>query len=258
MERKVDALGPTGVRVADRLTELRRARELTQGQLMERLRELGRPIAVAALSKIEKGLRRVDADDLIALALALDVSPNELLLPDPAHSDPEVELTPAKSMGVIDAWEWATHNPHATRGVFLSYARQDRLWAEWIAWTLQSVNVPVLLDVWDISPGANWSSVLESNLKSARCVIALLSSNYVSSEWARHEWTFAAAAGKRRLLPVRIEEFAMPRAFAQYQYVDLVSLSEDQVRQQLLESVKLFGERPQVARRQEVPAFPGS
>ncbi|WP_435211427.1 hypothetical protein [Streptomyces sp. bgisy034] len=75
---------------------------------------------------------------------------------------------------------------------------------------------------------------------------------------ARHEWTFVAAAGKRRLLPVRIEEFDMPKTFTQYQYVDLVSLPEDQVRQQLLESVKPFGERPHVARRQEMPEFPGA
>ncbi|MET9564305.1 TIR domain-containing protein [Streptomyces tauricus] len=257
MERKVEALGPTGARVADRLTELRRARELTQGQLTEKLRELGRPIAVAALSKIEKGLRRVDTDDLIALALALDVSPNELLLPDQLRSGPEVELTPAKSMGVIDAWQWATHNPDDARGVFISYAHQDRHWAEWITWMLKNAGVSVFNDS-DISPGANWRRVLESNLKSASCVIALLSSNYVSSDWASHEWMVAAAAGKRRLLPVRIEEFNMPRTFAQYQYVNLVSLPEGQARQQLLESVKLFGEHPQIARQYDVPRFPGA
>ncbi|MGW0775100.1 TIR domain-containing protein [Streptomyces sp. NPDC002835] len=257
MERKVEALGPTGARVADRLTELRRAQELTQGQLAEKLRELGRPIAVAALSKIEKGLRRVDADDLIALSLALGVSPNELLLPDPFFSDP-VELTPTKNMGAAEAWQWAAHNPEGARGVFISYARRDRDWAEWIAWTLKNAGILVRLDVWDLSPGMSWNSVLTNNIKNAKCVIALLSSNYVSSEWTRHEWTFAEAAGRRQLLPVCIEHFDMPKAFAQYQYLDLVSSSEEQARQQLLESVKLFGERPQVAGQSETPEFPGT
>ena len=257
MERKVEALGPTGARVADRLAELRRAQELTQGELAEKLRELGRPIAVAALSKIEKGLRRVDADDLIALSLALNVSPNELLLPDPLRTDP-VELTPTKSMGAAEAWEWVAQNPAGARGVFISYARRDKYWAEWIAWTLKSAGISVMLDVWDISPGMNWNSVLKRNITSARCVIALLSSNYISSEPARHEWTFAAAAGRRRLLPVCIENFDIPGPFAQYQFLNLVSKSEEYAREELLESVKLFGERPQVAQKPKAPEFPGA
>jgi hypothetical protein len=64
--------------VAVQARRLRRG--FTLGELEEKLRELGRPIPLPALSKIEKGQRRVDVDDLVALALALGVSPN-LLLP---------------------------------------------------------------------------------------------------------------------------------------------------------------------------------
>ena len=67
----MEALGPTGARVGRRLNELRRERGLTLGDLADKLKELGRPILLSALSKIEKGQRRVDVDDLVALALAV-------------------------------------------------------------------------------------------------------------------------------------------------------------------------------------------
>jgi hypothetical protein len=41
----------------------------------------GRPILPSGLSKIEQGQRAVDVDDLVALAIALQVNPNALLLP---------------------------------------------------------------------------------------------------------------------------------------------------------------------------------
>lgn len=47
--------------------------------LAERLAELGRPILPSGISKMEHGQRRVDADELIALASAFGVSPNRLL-----------------------------------------------------------------------------------------------------------------------------------------------------------------------------------
>jgi hypothetical protein len=47
--------------------------------LSDRLAEVGRPIVPSGLSKIELGNRRVDVDDLTALAAALDTIPNDLL-----------------------------------------------------------------------------------------------------------------------------------------------------------------------------------
>ena len=47
--------------------------------LSARLTTVGWPIPVAALSRLENGNRRVDVDDLFALANALDVSPIALL-----------------------------------------------------------------------------------------------------------------------------------------------------------------------------------
>lgn len=84
-------LGPVGGYVIRNISLLRG--RLTYKELSERLDQLGRRIPELGLSRIERGNRRVDADDLIALAIALDVSPAELLLPSDAGPDDEIELT---------------------------------------------------------------------------------------------------------------------------------------------------------------------
>ena len=113
--------GPTAARVATNVRALREARRLELTHLSERLERLGQPIGVPALSRLETGKRRVDVDDLVALALALDVSPARLLLPPPGRDqravtttpgttarDAEVQLTPGQSHTARDAWGWAT------------------------------------------------------------------------------------------------------------------------------------------------------
>ena len=101
-------LGPAGRQVIDNVRQLREARKLTYTELSAKLAQLGRPIPVLGLSRIEKGRRRVDADDLVALALALRVNPGALLLPrSVAAGDEQVALTPAAAYPAEDAWWWA-------------------------------------------------------------------------------------------------------------------------------------------------------
>ena len=74
-------LGPTGEHVAQTVGKFREARNLGYAALSRRLAALGRKIPPLALRRIEAGERRVDVDDLVALAVALDVTPLALLLP---------------------------------------------------------------------------------------------------------------------------------------------------------------------------------
>jgi 8-oxo-dGTP pyrophosphatase MutT (NUDIX family) len=102
-------LGPVGGYVIENLAQLRAERRLTYRQLADRLEQLGRPIPTLGLSRIEKGNRRVDVDDLVALAVALDVSPATLLLPSdtgiPDGGD-EVELTGRLRLSGYAARQW--------------------------------------------------------------------------------------------------------------------------------------------------------
>ncbi|WP_254704694.1 hypothetical protein [Rhodococcus pyridinivorans] len=66
--------------------------------MAERLAETDRPLAHNTLSEIERGARRCDVDDLVAIAVALDVGPLALLMPVSATKDELVQVTGAGSL----------------------------------------------------------------------------------------------------------------------------------------------------------------
>jgi transcriptional regulator with XRE-family HTH domain len=105
--KALDEIAAVGATVASNVQSLRKARGITLQALSDRLAELGRPIPIASLSKLEKRLRRVDADDLVALAIALDVSPVRLLLPGEPPEDRMVDLAPTERSNWVTAWLWA-------------------------------------------------------------------------------------------------------------------------------------------------------
>lgn len=75
-------------------------------ELSRQLHKEGRIIPPLGLSRIEAGLRRVDADDLVALAVALGVSPITLLLPVDTDQDGEVQITAARAAKAKRVWSW--------------------------------------------------------------------------------------------------------------------------------------------------------
>lgn len=77
--KKID-LGGTGETVRTNVKRLRGGMQYKE--LAEKLAEAGRPIPTLGLRRIEAGERRVDVDDLMALAVVFDVSPLAILLPD--------------------------------------------------------------------------------------------------------------------------------------------------------------------------------
>lgn len=92
-KKKKNPLGPTGRTVAENVRRLRTARGLAYTELAAKLDEIDRPIPTLGLRNIENQKRRVDADDLMALAVALGVSPAALLLTRTAHVDDTIEIT---------------------------------------------------------------------------------------------------------------------------------------------------------------------
>ncbi|OPC83208.1 hypothetical protein B4N89_21725 [Embleya scabrispora] len=130
MGTRVVEIGPTGVMVAHNVERLRVAAGLSQRALAERLTDLGRPTAFTAISKIERAERRVDTDDLVALAVALSVAPTTLLLPPVADGSP-TRVTGGGSVTTAEAWEWADGKRPLVRlpevdGGALAHARRAR------------------------------------------------------------------------------------------------------------------------------------
>ncbi|QIY72066.1 helix-turn-helix transcriptional regulator [Streptomyces sp. RLB1-33] len=97
--------GPTAKRVGENVKRIRRARNLDQKDVSAILKSLGRPMLPTVLSKIERGERRVDVDDLVAIAEALNVSPAALLLP-PTFGDDLVNLSEDHQVTSRTAWRW--------------------------------------------------------------------------------------------------------------------------------------------------------
>ncbi|MDN6537500.1 MAG: helix-turn-helix transcriptional regulator [Corynebacterium variabile] len=98
--------GPTGEAVRANVKRLRESQNLTFAELSRRLDALGNPIPPLGLRRIEQGDRKVDVDDLMALAVALRVAPSILLLPDTDSGDDQVEATGIRGITVQKLWEW--------------------------------------------------------------------------------------------------------------------------------------------------------
>jgi transcriptional regulator with XRE-family HTH domain len=100
-------MGPVGERVARNVARRRGERDLSLSELSAKLAGLGRPILPSGLNRVESGKRRVDADDLVALCLALELPLAQLLLGGQADGEP-IPLAPGYSLDRAEAWRWAT------------------------------------------------------------------------------------------------------------------------------------------------------
>lgn len=160
-EKKV-ALGPLAEQIAENIRRIRESRRLSYALIAERLEEVGRPIPVLGLRRIERGDRRVDVDDLVALAYVLAVPP--ILLIFPLGQSQEIELLPDRSADTWSAVKWFTgdrplfvpradrpygttfESPDAARqwqgsmAPLAMYEEHDRLTGMWAAATIDAQN----------------------------------------------------------------------------------------------------------------------
>jgi transcriptional regulator with XRE-family HTH domain len=110
MAGKESARGSTSDTVRANITAVRELQNLNYTQVSERLARSGWTISAVGIRRIESGERRVDVDDLAALAVALGVTPITLLMP-PGTGRPDefVDVTglanPALARRV---WDWLT------------------------------------------------------------------------------------------------------------------------------------------------------
>ncbi len=125
---------------------------------------------------------------------------------------------------------------------FLSYAAEDRLWAEWLAWQLESAHYRVLIRAWDFVPGSNWSLHIQQGVVGAERTIVVLSAAYLRSLDDTPEWQAAFAADPsgagRRLLPVRVEDCELPGLLKQLAPIDLFDQPADSARDTLIALVR--------------------
>lgn len=125
---------------------------------------------------------------------------------------------------------------------FISYTQADRAWAEWIAWQLEDDGYGVLLQAWDMVPGANWTHIMHEGVQCARQTIAVLSSAYLISVPATAEWEAAwrddPLGQLRKLLVVRVMDTDPPGLIAGIVSVDLFGVTKDVARARLRDGIR--------------------
>lgn len=109
-EPKVRTLGPPGEVLRANLRRIRQGQRLTYIALSRHLTDLGRPIHVLGLRRIEIGARRVDVDDLLALACALGVAVVDLLVPGDSADEAEYQVAINAPSTVAVARRWISGN----------------------------------------------------------------------------------------------------------------------------------------------------
>ncbi len=142
MARRAIEIGAVGRRVAENLARLRELRHLNYTDLSGLLGRTGRTLSAETLGKVERRERRIDVDDLVALAVALDTTPNRLLLPGSANADEPVELAPDVTVSALDGWKWATGEEplHSVPAPGQPLIRNDR--ERWFTRENQPHNLP--------------------------------------------------------------------------------------------------------------------
>jgi hypothetical protein len=142
------------------------------------------------------------------------------------------------------------------KSYFVSYNQADQAWAKWIAWRLEEAGHTTVLQDWDFLPGSNFIVEMQRATEQTDHTIAVLSSNYLSSQFGQPEW--AAALGSdptgqaHRLIPVRVGECDVRGMLKQIVWIDLVGLTEQAASARLLERVTTRRAKPS-----ECPTFPG-
>ena len=103
--------------------------------------------------------------------------------------------------------------------IFLSYASEDR---ERVAELVEAFERQGWSVWWDqnIDAGQHFDSVIEEQIKEARCVVVAWTHHSIDAHWVRSE---ALEAMEREILvPVRLDNVRLPMAFRRVQTVDLM------------------------------------
>lgn len=139
---------------------------------------------------------------------------------------------------------------------FISYNKNDRSWAEWIAWNLEEAGYSTVLQAWDFRPGSNFVQRMQQAAIESTRTIAVLSPDYLSALFTHSEWQAAfhqdPTGEKGVLVPVRVRVSELKGLLSQIIFIDLVNLDEERAKAALFEGLDRSRAKPTTA-----PTFPG-
>jgi hypothetical protein len=103
--------------------------------------------------------------------------------------------------------------------LFVSYSRKDKAMAQHVADALEIQGYEVFWDA-DIPPGQKFDTYIMEQLRTSDAVVVLWSSHSVGSDYVKEEADYAKA--NKVLVPLRIDETALPFGFTRIHTTDLL------------------------------------
>jgi len=110
--------------------------------------------------------------------------------------------------------------------VFICYSRKDEDFVLKLAANLKSRGVPIWLDQWEISSGANWNRTIEKALEESTRLLLILSTSSVTSDEVQCEWLSAIDENKV-VIPILYQPCHIPHRLKPIQYIDFTSRDPD-------------------------------
>ena len=143
---------------------------------------------------------------------------------------------------------------------FISYTKTDEGWAEWIAWQLEEAGHSTVIQAWDFHAGQNVVLAMQEAASNSKQTIAILSPDYLRSDFAKSEWSAAFAAdpaGKEgKLIPIKVRPVDVKGILGPIIHIDLISLSKKDASERLLTKTKASEDGIR-AKPESEPNFPG-
>ena len=131
---------------------------------------------------------------------------------------------------------FARRPPAALTQVYLSYAPDDRMWADWIEAVLTRAGFRVLPRSTVSAMSAELAA--EESFAGSPRVVAVLSTAYMQSAEAKSLWRALSAADgagiRRQIVPVRVTDVRISEPFSEHAVVDLARMDAAQAAARLL------------------------
>jgi formylglycine-generating enzyme required for sulfatase activity len=131
--------------------------------------------------------------------------------------------------------------PAAPHYVFLAYSRKDEAIMRQLRADLLAAGIVAWIDQEDLEPGTPvWQRAIEAAIRSAKCVVVILSPDAKESEWVNIEMTFARRI-QRRIYPVLArgnEDSAVPFLLEATHRIDISSSYTEGVQNRLIPALR--------------------
>jgi HEAT repeat protein len=117
-------------------------------------------------------------------------------------------------------------NKSSTRSVFISYKREDEVFARRLRDHCLDCGHSVWMDIFDIPKGAVWTDAIEQALRDADVVVGVMSPRSVESRNVKNEWDWTIVNGSlfdTRLLLVLLEKCVVPMNYISLNYIDFTA-----------------------------------